>query len=520
LFVSQGRVRLAGVNVQSNQATLGGGIWYQAGSRVEIDASLIDFNTASEVGAAVAGCWISEPSELIMTDSTLSFNALVASGGRFGIVAPGIGSAEIRGTTFENNNETLAMIHTPQVASTNLTITDSTFRNNTRLFGSVTVIVRDDVTQTLIERCVFEDETGPDGSGRGGVLVLSRAAGSVVIRDCDFARVITNAVDATLLGGGNLTVEDCRIRDMPDGAMLLAALEGSQITVRNVQSQDSESGVGMIVSENGAVQADRLSVVGTVRDAIDVRLLGGRVELTSTLAAQSSASGVTVIATPPEEPGQENRLTLRNVTLAGNFIGLNPQASFDGEVDLVNCIVAGNLGGNLLPALRPGIPTIRWSLIEEVLVPAPNFGPGIINEDPRFVDPAMNDYRLAADSPAIDAGDVSGVLSLMTLDLDGQSRRFDDVAADRGAGGSPLPDLGAFERQVQVACSGADVGSAGGADGGDGVLDNNDFVRFIQLFFDADARADLGSEGAAAGQDGSFDNNDFVVFIGLFFAGC
>lgn len=67
----------------------------------------------------------------------------------------------------------------------------------------------------------------------------------------------------------------------------------------------------------------------------------------------------------------------------------------------------------------------------------------------------------------------------------------------------------------------ADVGRVGGAKGRDGLLDNNDFVVFIDTFFSRDGViADVGSEGGAAGGDGLFDNNDFIVFIDSFFSGC
>ncbi|MDP1662961.1 MAG: GC-type dockerin domain-anchored protein [Phycisphaerales bacterium] len=55
---------------------------------------------------------------------------------------------------------------------------------------------------------------------------------------------------------------------------------------------------------------------------------------------------------------------------------------------------------------------------------------------------------------------------------------------------------------------------------GDGVLNNNDFVVYIDYFFTANPRADMGSQGGAPGADGQFDNNDFVVFIDYFFSGC
>ena len=66
----------------------------------------------------------------------------------------------------------------------------------------------------------------------------------------------------------------------------------------------------------------------------------------------------------------------------------------------------------------------------------------------------------------------------------------------------------------------ADIGSTGGVPGSDGVLDNNDFVVFIDWFFDNDPRADRGATGGVPGADGAWDNNDFVVFIDQFFGGC
>jgi hypothetical protein len=68
-------------------------------------------------------------------------------------------------------------------------------------------------------------------------------------------------------------------------------------------------------------------------------------------------------------------------------------------------------------------------------------------------------------------------------------------------------------------CGPADLGGEGGSEGFDSILDNNDFIVFINFFFGGDGRADLGSEGGAAGSDGLFDNNDFIVFIQEFFAG-
>jgi hypothetical protein len=66
-------------------------------------------------------------------------------------------------------------------------------------------------------------------------------------------------------------------------------------------------------------------------------------------------------------------------------------------------------------------------------------------------------------------------------------------------------------------CGAADVGGTGGVAGADGHLDNNDFVVFIDFFFNHNPLADQGSIGGTPGADGLWDNNDFVVFIDNFF---
>ena len=76
-----------------------------------------------------------------------------------------------------------------------------------------------------------------------------------------------------------------------------------------------------------------------------------------------------------------------------------------------------------------------------------------------------------------------------------------------------------FDATAVPTCA-ADLGSAGGVRGSDGVLDNNDFIAFIDAFFNGDAVADMGSAGGLPGADGAFDNNDFIVFIDRFFIGC
>ncbi|MFT3687023.1 MAG: GC-type dockerin domain-anchored protein [Phycisphaerales bacterium] len=70
------------------------------------------------------------------------------------------------------------------------------------------------------------------------------------------------------------------------------------------------------------------------------------------------------------------------------------------------------------------------------------------------------------------------------------------------------------------ACGAADLGGPGGLAGYDGLLNNNDFIAFIDLFFNTSPLADLGVAGGLPGHDGVWDNNDFIAFISFFFNGC
>jgi hypothetical protein len=90
----------------------------------------------------------------------------------------------------------------------------------------------------------------------------------------------------------------------------------------------------------------------------------------------------------------------------------------------------------------------------------------------------------------------------------------DPVSGDEASGSGVLRLVFNFQT---TRCGPADIAGAGASDGFDGEVDNNDFVLFIQWFFDSDIRADIGIGGAEPGSDGEFDNNDFIVFIQQFF---
>jgi len=71
-----------------------------------------------------------------------------------------------------------------------------------------------------------------------------------------------------------------------------------------------------------------------------------------------------------------------------------------------------------------------------------------IDADPLFVDPNAGDYRVAPESPGIDAGDSDAVPFAIDTDLDGLLRFADRLATpDTGHGTPPIVDMGAYEYQ-------------------------------------------------------------------------
>ncbi|MDP1660971.1 MAG: GC-type dockerin domain-anchored protein [Phycisphaerales bacterium] len=85
--------------------------------------------------------------------------------------------------------------------------------------------------------------------------------------------------------------------------------------------------------------------------------------------------------------------------------------------------------------------------------------------------------------------------------------------------GNPAIDIAGPEGGSRSPCK-ADLGKQGGVPGFNGLLDNNDFIVFVNYYFAADVRADFASQGGLAPGDGLINNNDFIGFIDAFFAGC
>lgn len=162
-------------------------------------------------------------------------------------------------------------------------------------------------------------------------------------------------------------------------------------------------------------------------------------------------------------------------TVVGNGFSGDPDAGAGGitlgpfgSEEARNNIVVGNAYGiNCIHCRDHSSHNDVWGNLENYVGDAAA-GPGDLSLDPRFVNPAEADFRLAPDSPCIDAGTAVGV----AVDAVGRDRPF-----------GPAPDLGAFEHVV--ALEGLVINE---------VMSNplsESTGEYVELFNDTDAAVDV-----------------------------
>lgn len=221
------------------------------------------------------------------------------------------------------------------------------------------------------------------------------------------------------------------------GASAQTVIEGNTIQ-GNVMAGGSAGGIGLFAAGAVTVQNNviRWNRAGSGGSAIDVANASGA-WIGQNLVADNSGGIAAIHST--------SALTLQNNTLArngGSAVALVPSTT------LRNNVLVGPSPVVRCDAYTTGTPTMAFNDVwptsgaaYDTTCTSQTGVNGNTSADPRFVDPVTTpgDFRLAAGSPAIDAGDPA-TQGLAATDLAGAPR-----LADGNGNGSVVVDQGAYE---------------------------------------------------------------------------
>ena len=389
-------------NGPESSTHMGGGIY---GGHPTISNCRIVANSASNSGGGISASYSYSYTGLgIVKDSVISGNAAASAGG---VVFSQIANCIIK--------DNCAVIHGSGAAEIS-TATDCTFENNSTV-GSGGVISAWNESPVFV-RCSF---VGNTAAFSGGVLYVD-GCGTCSDSYPDFQQCKFIGNSAGEYGGAAYSTSN------------------SSVTFTNCLLVANSAGLS-----GGAIY--------------DVSYLGGTL-INCTLSgniAQYSGAGLCVSVS---EYWYEDAFTLGNSILWNNCTG--PDANQCDECDQI-CIGGSYYGGtsSYWCYTDTGTGAYKNKGTSEDAFGVVGFdmdfccvqgwtgslgGDGNIGADPRFVGAEYGDFQLSDDSPCIDAGDNSSVVSTIGLDINGNPRFLDDPnVPDSGYGLAPIVDMGAYE---------------------------------------------------------------------------
>jgi hypothetical protein len=348
--------------------------------------------------------------------------------------------------------------------------------------------------------------TFDENLGHGGGIYA--VASQIVLADSTFAR---NGSEDVLGNGGGVFLNGCTFdlrrvtfdsngtsERLPDGSTLYRTFAGGGLfALTSSGTIDASRFVGNAANRGGGVY------FRNTREQ-------DRILVTNSLFNANSAGGTSGAAYSAQ----------LDVTFANNTFVNNDGilfTDFTGRALITNSVLAttdSRIAGTQI--VGNGLASVAFSILPTQASPTVTLLEGNITaRTPRFLDAdgpdnvrgtLDDDFRLASDSPGVDAGRNDLLPAGLSLDLASQPRFVDDpVVDDTGAGMGAIIDMGAFEFQTTSLCP-ADFNR-------DGFVDWFDALLYISRFEDGSAAADFNA-------DGFLDWFDYDAFIAVFETGC
>ncbi len=291
-------------------------------------------------------------------------------------------------------------------------VSSCTFLDNFAIIGGG---IYTEFSNSQIVDCIFTENRGGYGAGAGFV------AGAVKVEGAVFEENSANS----FAGGAYFNY-------------------GSPTVLRSHFTGNSSLGGGAVYSSNAALRLQNSRIRGNNSFAGGgVYVAGGNVAtLVNCLIDGNNSSqggGVYLNSASPE---------IVNCTIAGNQFG-GIFTTFNSFPEVANSIIANNGNDDIwigVEVYGNGKTKLSYSLVGGALLAGFENGEGVQSQvRPGFADA---DFRLGAESPAIDAGNNFLVPEGVSEDLAGNPRFVDDPSTPAtGIGKGPIVDLGAYEFQ-------------------------------------------------------------------------
>lgn len=437
-------------------------IYFTAPSLLTVTGPAIIYVNAAATGANNGTSW---------TDAYTSLAAALAAAPTFANVnvAAGTYAAPSGGSWALGNNQQLLGSFTAGTANRDSANTPTILISAGPPGTSVILAANGSVAAgTLVDGFTFQQ------AGIG----LQLASASLTVRNCRFQGLVTGISSNSTSGSKQLIVDSCSFTGQTASAIRQIG-SNTQLQVSNstftgnTTANGSGNGGGGGAIELGNLSGETgmsLVVVGSTFSGNSATAQAGGAINLGDFGMTATITGCTFTGNSTSQIGGainqygSGTLTVRDTLLAGNLAATGG-AAIDSEspVALVYSTVAGNtvtatsttggavqtsggltvfdsiLWGNTCGTVTAesaqfsasgGTPNFGASIVQSLQTAA---GPQLLPFDPRFLDAAGGDYRLAADSPALGLGRLADLVTSET----------DLLGVTRPAGAAP--DLGAYE---------------------------------------------------------------------------